>query len=66
MELGRKMGCDTAFVLATGIGSQKSFEKVGFQVINEIPYEDVRDVNGEQLIYPQNGTPSSKFYALKL
>ncbi len=53
-------------MLASGIGSQKTFEKIGFKEFKDIPYADIKDENGDQMICPRNGTKSSKFYVMKL
>ncbi len=66
LEQGRDQGCDVAVVLAQGVGSQKTFEKVGFEEIVDIPYKDIKDEQGNQLINTKNGTTSSKFYVMKL
>ncbi len=66
LQLAKKLGCDTAIGMASSLSCQKIYERLGFKTVKEIPYEEVKDETGEQLVCPKDATTSTKIYLLKL
>ena len=42
----RKAGCDSAVVCATSPYSRRIFEKMGMELMSELPYKDI-EIQGE-------------------
>lgn len=50
MEVARRQGCEVYYAGASGTYSQKVFRDLGFSVLREVAYADMRDGKGRELL----------------
>jgi len=51
MQVARERGCKAMYLMATGMYSQRIFQKLDFRILNEYNYEDLKYDNGEIIIW---------------
>ena len=50
MDLAKEKGCGFAYLLATGIYSQKIFQDLQFEILAEVEYKTVLDKKGQAVV----------------
>ncbi|XP_023330469.1 uncharacterized protein LOC111702897 [Eurytemora carolleeae] len=50
LEIAKEYGCEYQYVFATGIYSNRVFDKLGFDVRSEVVYADFKDKEGKLLL----------------
>ena len=50
-DLAKENGCEFSYLMATGIYSQPMFRKLGYNVLNEVSYENMLDPRGKKIVW---------------